>query len=135
MKTLLNSIALIAGLSVASALSAETLHGSEWSPVEINAAVFEPVSEIFLRFEQDGRFFGNGGCNTYRGSFVTNEDAILFGPAAATMMACSEEISDQEYQFLQALNSVRMFTRDGIDLDLLNAEGQVLLRMKQRDAD
>ena len=56
---------------------AERLPGSEWEPTEISGAPFEPASETFVRFEQDGMFFGNGGCNTLRGRFVTNGDAIL----------------------------------------------------------
>ena len=114
---------------------AENLPGSEWGPIEVNAESFSPVKDIFLRFEQDGRYFGNGGCNTFRGYFVTNEDAILLGPAATTMMACPEEISTQEFTFLQALMSVRSFERNGTMLTLKNAAEDEVLKLRQRDAD
>lgn len=114
---------------------AQALPGSEWGPVELNAETFTPEADIFLRFEDDGRYFGNGGCNTFRGRFVTNEDAILFSPAATTMMACPDRISRQEFEFLQALGTVRLFQRDGLTLLLSDAEGEVVLRLDQRDAD
>ena len=113
----------------------EPLPGSEWEPVELAAEPFAPAGEIFLRFESDGRFFGNGGCNSFPGAFVTNGTSILFGPAAATMMACPDELMTQEHQFLTTLDGVRFFERDGTELALADAEGTVVLRLRQRDAD
>jgi heat shock protein HslJ len=116
-------------------MQAEMLPGSEWGPTELNAEAFEPAAEIFLRFEQDGRYFGNSGCNTFRGSFVTNGNSILFGPGAATRMACPEPVSSQETAFLNALMQARSFERDGITLSLSDAAGTPLLTFQQRDAD
>lgn len=127
--------ALLATLILASAANAEMLPGSEWGPVEISGEAFEPVAEIFVRFEQDGRFFGNDGCNSIRSAFVTNDDAILFGPAAATMMACPDEIMAQGRAFTNALMAARLFERNGTELSLSDAEGEVLVRLTQRDAD
>ncbi len=118
-----------------SAAAMEMLPGSEWEPVALNGEPFEPIQEIFLRFEQDGRYFGNAGCNTIRGMYVTNDTAILLSPAAATMMACPEEISKQEFTFIQALMSVREHARDGTSLELTDAEGAVVMKLQQRDAD
>lgn len=115
--------------------SAEQLPGSEWEPVALNGEAFEPQSEIFIRFEQDNKVFGNGGCNTFRGQFLTNGDAILFGPAATTMMACEEEISTQEFAFLSSLESARSFLRDGTKLEFADKDGKPLLSFIQRDAD
>lgn len=124
-------VAVLWGVSVA----AETLPGSEWAPTEVNGESFTPVAEIFVQFDADGRYFGSGGCNRFTGSFVTNDDAILFSPAAMTRMACMPEISQQESDFTAALMSVRLFERDGINLVLSNADGNIVLRMTQRDAD
>lgn len=116
------------------ALLAEPLPGSEWEPVELNGSAFTPVGEIFLRFENDGRFFGNAGCNTARGQFVTNGDAILFGAAATTRMACPEDIAQQEFAFLQALNAARGFDRDATTMTLTDSAGGIILRLQQRRA-
>jgi heat shock protein HslJ len=117
------------------AAQADPLPGSEWEPVSLRAEPFAPAAEIFLRFEGDGRFFGNGGCNTFRGAFVTNGDAILFSPAASTMMACPEPILGEEHSFLRALDTVRGFERDGTRLVLRDAAGAEVLELRQRDAD
>lgn len=121
--------------SLASSAAAQTLAGSEWGPVEIAGAAFEPFSETFLRFEQDGRVIGNGGCNSLRGQFVTNGNAILFGPAAMTRMACREAISKQEATFVLALQAARLFERDGVNLMLSDNEGNVVMQLRQRDPD
>ncbi|MEM9575743.1 MAG: META domain-containing protein [Pseudomonadota bacterium] len=114
---------------------AENLPGSEWEPTELGSETFHPVAEIFLRFGPDSRYFGNGGCNMFRGAFVTNGSAILLGPAAATMMACPDDISRQEFAFLDALMTVREFERAGATLMLMNATGDKVLALRQRDAD
>ena len=127
------AVAIFMGLS--SMAQADTLPGSEWEPTEIEAQPFESTGDVFIRFEQDGRFFGNGGCNSIRGRFVTNGDAVLLGPAAATMMACPEEIMEQEFAFVQTLNSVRQFARSGTALTLSDMAGRVVMRLRQRDWD
>lgn len=135
MKSIVHAIWVAGCLTVGTPLMAENLAGSEWIPTEVKGEAFEPVQEVFLRFEQDGRYFGNAGCNTFRGAFVTNENAILLGPAAATMMACPDEILQQEFVFLQNLMEVRHFKRDGAILELKDLAGAPLLRFAQRDAD
>jgi heat shock protein HslJ len=119
----------------AGAASCENLPGSEWEPTMMNGETFAPAAEVFLRFEQDGRYFGNGGCNTFRGSFVTNGDAILLSPAATTRMMCEETVSRQEFEFLQILMNVRGFRRDSSVLVLSDATGTPVLDLRQRDAD
>ena len=131
----LSTLCALSAIVWGGSVQAQNLPGSEWAPVEMSAEAFEPVAEIFLRFEKDGRYFGNGGCNTFRGAFVTNEAAILFSPAAATMMACPEEVSRQEFEFLKALMTVRAFERAGVMLTLTDNAGKAVLKLRQRDAD
>lgn len=135
MNSCLKKLAVAAAVLWSTSVAAEMLPGSEWAPTELNGENFAPLSKIFLQFDQDGRYFGNGGCNTFRGSFVTNEDAILFSPAATTRMACPEDIMQQEFDVLQALMKARYFSRDGIRLELMDQTGAPLLGMVQRDAD
>lgn len=135
MKKLISASFLVVILLGPSHVAAENLPGSEWQPVTLIGESFEPLKEIFIQFDQDGRYFGHGGCNTFRGRFVTNDDAILFGPAAVTMMACPGEISEQEFAFIQALSAARLFNRDGTRLELTSSDGAALLELTQRDAD
>ncbi len=135
MRRITTSMLLMAALGIATQVSAENLAGSEWQPSWIDGAAYTPIQETFLRFEAEGRYFGNGGCNSIRGAFVTNDTAILLGPAAATMMACPKEIAAQEFAFINALMSTRMFLRDGTDLTFKNSDGDTVLMLTQRDAD
>ena len=114
---------------------ADPLTGSEWEPLEIAAAPFETAGDAFVRFEQDGVVFGNGGCNSCRGRYLVNGEAILFGPAASTMMACPGDIGQLEYLFLQTLDKARSFARAETDLTLSDAAGDVIMRLRQRDWD
>ncbi|MEM1074307.1 MAG: META domain-containing protein [Pseudomonadota bacterium] len=134
-RILLASTALV--LTCAGSVGSEPLPGSEWVPVELAGAPFEQTSgkEVFLQFRSDGLYFGNGGCNSVRGSFVVNGDAILFGPGAATMMACPEPAMKTEISFFQVISLIRAFERDGTTLSLFDAEGSIVLRMQQRDTD
>ena len=128
--------ALVAGaMTAAGTATAQTLAGSEWSPVELAGAPFDPMQDIFVRFEADGRVFGHGGCNSFRSRYVTNGEAILMGPPATTMMACPERVAKQEFMFLQALEKVRHFTREGTTLTLSGADETSVMRLQQRDAD
>ncbi|MFK7745986.1 MAG: META domain-containing protein [Roseobacter sp.] len=125
----------VAALMVAAPSFAENLAGSEWQPVWLDGADYTPIQETFVGFDQDGRYAGSAGCNRIMGGFVTNEDAILLGPAAATMMACPSDIAEQEHSFIAALMSTRFFKRDGITLTLSDSAGALVLKMQQRDAD
>ena len=127
---------LIAGLAYAAApLAADTLTGSEWAPVEFSGENVDASGDVFVRFEQDGVFVGNGGCNNFRGRFVTNGDAILFGPAAATMMLCPDDVSAVETQFFQSIAKARVFMRNGSVLGLSDSDGNPVMSLAQRDTD
>lgn len=134
-KRLRIAVVLLGACYASTGALAEVLPGSEWKPTEVNGVPFETQSEVFIRFEQDGRFLGNGGCNSMRGGFVTNQDAILLGPAATTMMACPDDINRQEFTFIRGLGVARFFERDGAALILKDGGGVTVMRLEQRDPD
>lgn len=111
---------------------AQSLFDSEWVPVEIDGATFDPSPETFIGFMQDGGFFGNAGCNTIRGSFVTNGDAILFGPGAMTMMACPGVVAEQETTFNRAISRARFFDREGSTLTMKDGGGVIIMRLTEK---
>lgn len=135
MRKCLPKTALLMLICSASVAGAEMLPGSEWEPIALNGEAFEPQAEIFIRLEKDAIYVGNGGCNSFRGAFVTNGDAILFSPAAVTRMACPEPIARQEDDFLAAVGSARFFERDGTQLVLSSDNRTEVLELRQRDAD
>jgi heat shock protein HslJ len=77
----------------------------------------------------NGAVSGNGGCNVYSGSYTAAEGAITVSPLAVTMMFCVEPegISEQEAAYLAALQSASLYTLDGSQLTLSDAEGAPLV--------
>lgn len=94
----------------------------------------EPVAgggQPTLRFTNDGRAGGSGGCNTYAAPVNIDGDAIAFGRLASTRMACEPPLLDQEQKFFIALAGVRSFTLKGQQLTLLGTAAQPLVQLSQ----
>ncbi|MGY6549384.1 MAG: META domain-containing protein [Roseinatronobacter sp.] len=68
----------------------------------------------------DGRLSGSIGCNRVVGSYRRHGGILSFGRLAATRMACSEGLVEQEALFFELLAQI-----DGYDLDL--ASGRLSL--------
>lgn len=134
MKQIKTILKLTAFVCFAGQVLAQGLPDTEWQPVEVDYGLTEAPSEAFIRFERDGRFIGYSGCNTMRGSFVTNGDAILMSPAAMTMMACPDNVGQQEFVFTRALSRARFYSLEGSDLTLTDGGGILVMRLAQRDA-
>ena len=79
-------------------------------------------TEITLEFAEDGNLTGSSGCNTYNSSYEINGDMITIGPIASTMMSCTEPdmIMEQEFAYLQMLETVTNYQIKGNELELVN---------------
>ncbi|GAA4391944.1 hypothetical protein GCM10023153_10440 [Ornithinibacter aureus] len=76
---------------------------------------------------EDGQVSGNGGVNTFRGSYESPADGELtFSPLASTRMAGPEAAMAQETAFLKALEQTKRFELDGDRLVLGNAGNDTL---------
>lgn len=112
------------------ALSAEALVGA-WTLTSING---EDVAKLFsdkkpsIEFDADGKVFGNGGCNSYRGTFKLEENTLSFGPLMSTKMACPS--LEGEGKFMQLLASPVQATINGETLTFLK-DGNVVLEFKR----
>lgn len=83
-------------------------------------AVTSPLGGVTLtgKFE-NGTLSGNTGCNTFTGPYQIDGQKITIGPLAATRAACpTTELTDQETQYLIALQLARTFEVAGNRLDL-----------------
>jgi heat shock protein HslJ len=105
-----------------------------WKAVEIGGA---PVSveprqrEPHLVFSVQGnRVHGSTGCNRLTGAFEHHDDTLSFKGVAVTKMACPPPISTQEAAFLQALGATQGLHITGDVLELKDASGKVLMRLK-----
>ncbi|WP_308254713.1 YbaY family lipoprotein [Geminocystis sp. GBBB08] len=55
---------------------------------------------------QDGKIFGNAGCNNYTGTYQITGNKIKISPLASTRKMCTPAVMDQETKFLQVLPSI-----------------------------
>jgi heat shock protein HslJ len=77
--------------------------GTVWRPVSIGDQMVASDTRLHLRFEVDGKLNGNGGCNSFFGSYTLGESGIDIGPIGATRMACPEPQMELEAKFFLAL--------------------------------
>ncbi len=83
--------------------------------------------EAGLQFLPESRVAGSGGCNAIGAGFTLDGNTISFGPVMSTMMACAEDVMQQEFAFTQALEQIKTFTIEGDTLTLSSADQQTQL--------
>lgn len=105
------------------------LSGTEWVAIRING---DNVTGNAPTLSIEGiRAYGNGSCNRYTGQVtVGNKDAIEFGPAASTRMACPGNADQQEAAYFKALQSVTAYHLNNGSLILLDAEYNKVVEFK-----
>lgn len=79
------------------------------------------------------RYAGKAAVNLYFGTYKANGKKLRLGPAGVTMMMGPEPLMRAEQDYLQALEKVVSFERDGDDLTLTTSDGRKL-EFKQTDA-
>jgi heat shock protein HslJ len=73
---------------------------------------------------------GNAGCNDYSGPYKTDDTKIRIGPVSSTQRACAQaSITQQESEYLAALDTVRTFGTDAHGLTLFRADGGIAVTM------
>jgi heat shock protein HslJ len=125
----------IATYSASCAMADAPLAGSEWRPMIIGQVESQTSTEMFVRFGQNGKLEGDGGCNKFFGNYSTTGQSIEIGPLGATRMSCPDAVMDNERQFMKALGDATIARRDKTRLDLVDDAGAMLLRLTQTDAD
>jgi heat shock protein HslJ len=104
------------------------LEGSSWNVTSFNnnrdAVVgVSGEGDITLVFA-DGQVSGSAGCNRFSAAYEVDGQAISFGPARSTRMACAQPLMEQEQAFMAALESAVSWSIDGNVLDMHRADGQ-----------
>ncbi len=124
-------IAILAELRRVSA--AEALAGV-WVMTDIGGEGVPASVSSRLKFDEDGKVSGHGGCNTFFGSVSYGEETLKFGPIGGTRMACGETVDGQELRFKGALLMTRRwsFDIDG-ELVLKAADDRPLVRLRRAE--
>ena len=129
--TTLLAASILAAVTLTASADSASLAGSQWG-YPLDAGEEDPR---FVRFSGDGKLFGNGGCNNFRGKYHQAANSITIGPLATTRKACPEDIMAGERNFLSALTSARGARTTHFKLVLLDADGTELLRLVRQDWD
>ena len=81
---------------------------------------------ITLDFDQQNKkLSGNAGCNQYFGNYTLDNKNLKAGPMGSTMMFCTEEIMQQEQQFLALLEAGMEISKKN-DLLILSGDNNQL---------
>lgn len=107
----------------APALPEPKLLDTKWRVTSIGGKPVTGPRPITLAIAADLRATGNGGCNSYVSEATLLATKLVFGPAAATRMACDEAIMAQETAYFAALAAVGGFELDTKGLRLLDPSG------------
>jgi heat shock protein HslJ len=89
-------------------------------------AIVSPVSgtELTTTFKDDGTLEGNDGCNAFTGAWTTTGPRIVIGSVGGTRAACpSQDLSDQEAQFLAMLGASTIWTASETELTFRGTNG------------
>lgn len=93
-------------------------------------------SGITAELTSDGKISGSSGCNLYAGVYKVDGNRILISPQlSSSMMACSQEIMDQEAAYLETLGQTRMFTASRDQLTFKDAGGNDLMVFQAQPQD
>ena len=112
----------------------QELAGSSWDLLAYNngtggfqsAVIGVPVTALFA---EDGTLTGSAGCNSYNTTWEANGDQLEIGPVASTAMACADEdVSQQEFRYLELLGEADTYRIDAGMLELFDAEGTRILQ-------
>ena len=100
--------------------------GIDWRPTVVGTESIPDDTGMFVQFEVDGSFKGNGGCNAFTGSLEQSDSGVVVGPISATRMACPEPAMQRETAFMEALQGTIQLEAAGNRLQLLG-ESRILL--------
>lgn len=102
----------------------------EGMPLPAEAGMREPYLLLFAAEDGTPRFSATLGCNMMMGGYTLEDEALGFGAAASTMMACPPPLDTMEGSFAAALATTRSHASDGRELLLLDAEGRIAVRLE-----
>lgn len=98
----------------------------DWRPLSIGEEPVDAASMLRLRFANDGKLNGHGGCNRFSGTYTKTPTGIDISPVGATRMACPEPQMRLETRLFDALGQTAGIENRGGRLILSDASGRVL---------
>ena len=126
---LLGLILLILVLPACSALSGDSLAGTQWKVVSLADTPVLVGSVLTMEFK-DGSVSGSAGCNAYGAAYQLNGKKVSVKTASMTLMACpGPGVMEQEQRFMDLTAQVAGFQVADNQLKLLDANGKTLITL------
>jgi heat shock protein HslJ len=72
-------------------------------------------SHLTMTLGEDGRAYGNAGCNHWFASYTLQGETLTFSAVGNTRKMCAPALMEQEQRFLQALGKVQRWDISPID--------------------
>ena len=98
------------------------LIGIDWGLEEIDGSGVVDNVQSTIRFENNDRISGWGGCNRYFTAYRSTGNEIKLGPIGSTRRICPPVVMGQEDRFFQALGKARSVRIEGPYL-IIECEG------------
>ncbi|WP_319764204.1 META domain-containing protein [Maridesulfovibrio sp.] len=80
---------------------------TKWLAEDIDGKPVQGFAHIWMRLDKNGKIYGSGGCNSFRGEYSYTNGVFSTGQLAMTRKACSQNLNIQEFKFMQALEAVK----------------------------
>ena len=129
MRRLVLALILATACATGGGRGTTALEHSHWRLVELGgqpALGADGTGEAVLEVGDSARVAGSTGCNRLSGPFTRDGDALRFGPAAVTRMACVDAGRNQQEQaFLGALRATERHRVAGDTLVLVGPAGDL----------
>lgn len=119
----LTALALTACANPAAQLHTERSYQVEW----IGERPLIDRSHLTITLGNDGRAYGNAGCNHWFASYQLDGDKLSFAAPGSTRKLCAPALMEQETRFLQSLSQVQRWDFSATEqLQLWPAQGKPL---------
>lgn len=89
--------------------TADPLANTAWQLQQIDGGAV-PAEVTVTLILNDGQIGGNGGCNSYGGTYRAQGDQVQFTDMLMTEMYCEGAGSTTEQQYMAAMMEIRAFT-------------------------
>jgi heat shock protein HslJ len=80
-----------------------------------------------ITFDDEGRVYGDSGCNRFTGGYTVKGDRITIGPLASTMMFCEGKM-DAEQSFLTRLQDAESYKATKKELKIFTSEERMVFK-------
>jgi len=91
-----------------------------------------PNVNTSIKFDENGEFHGNVGCNVLRGNYEINENQVVIKQIVSTRKYC-RDIAEQENGVLAILSDATLhFQMDGDQLTLTSADEMSVITLRRK---